>query len=81
MKPKYLNTASITHTLMSIRVVLQPNSPKQTQSQEIQNGQRKAYHAWNGTLEQNCPEPCWWPTKHDMGQSYLKGLIFLHKIG
>ena len=45
MKPKYLNTASITHTLMSIRVVLQPNSPKQTQSQEIQNGQRKAYHA------------------------------------
>ena len=30
---------------MSIRVVLQPNSPKQIQSQEIQNGQGKAYHA------------------------------------
>ena len=30
---------------MSIRTVLQPNSPKETQSQEIQNGQGKAYHA------------------------------------
>ena len=51
MKLKCLKIASITHTLMSIRIMLQPNSPKETQSQEIQNEQGKAYHAWNGTLE------------------------------
>ena len=45
MKPKCLKIASITHTLMSIRTVLQPNSPKETQSQEIQKGQGKDYHA------------------------------------
>ena len=46
MKPKRLKIASIIHTLMSICAVLQPNSPKETQSQEIHNGQGKAYHAW-----------------------------------
>ena len=45
MKPKRLKIASIIHTLMSICAVLQPNSPKETQSQEIHNGQEKAYHA------------------------------------
>ena len=65
MKPKRLKIASIIHTLMSIRAVLQPNSPKETQSQEIHNGQGKAYHAWTVTLEKNYPEPRWWPTKHD----------------
>ena len=45
MKLKCLKIVSITHTLMSIRIMLQPNSPKETQSQEIQNEQGKAYHA------------------------------------
>ena len=31
---------------MSLRIVLQPNSPKETQSQEIQTGQENARHGW-----------------------------------
>ena len=57
MKPKRLKIAPIIHTLMSICAVLQPNSPKETQSQEIHNGQGKAYHAWTVTLEKNYPQP------------------------
>lgn len=36
--------ASIIHTLMGIRIVLQKNSRKETQSQEIQSGQENAHH-------------------------------------
>ena len=36
--------ASIIHTLMGIRIVLQKNSRKETQSQEIQSGQENARH-------------------------------------
>ena len=36
--------ASIIHSLMGIRIVLQKNSRKETQSQEIQSGQENARH-------------------------------------
>lgn len=79
-----ITTKFLLYTLMSIRFVLQPRSPKGKEGHEIQNGHEKACHACNyETFEQNYSKSRWsfalLPTKWDMGKLCLKSYTFLLK--